>query len=107
VELRVSRIPPPAVEQPPTSFAAPGAPMAGPNEISTVALTFRAVRLSRVAASANVPDTDLVYALEAEVKACPLFDAQKTTLSPEITPDEQTGTFTFGMTLALNKPLKL
>jgi hypothetical protein len=36
-----------------------------------------------------------------------LFDPKGTTLSPTITADEASGTFSFGITVALQNPLKL
>jgi hypothetical protein len=45
--------------------------------------------------------------MENELKSSPLFDPKETQLSPQINVDEATGTFTFGVTLAIKRPLKL
>jgi hypothetical protein len=83
----------------------PGVGEINPNEIATVSLMFRAVSLTQVSPSAN---TDLAYALLEELKQdSRLFEPKGTQFSTEILPDEATGTFTFGVTLALKQPLKL
>ncbi|MEK7706512.1 MAG: type IV pilus assembly protein PilM [Verrucomicrobiota bacterium] len=82
----------------------PGIRTTNPNEIATISLLFRAVSLTRVAPSAN---TDIAYLLLDELKASLWFEAKGTQFSTEILPDETTGTFTFGVTLALKQPFKL
>lgn len=88
----------------PSVVTAPRVGVANSDEIATVSLLFRAVSLTRVAPSAN---TDIAYLLLDELKASPWFEAKGTQFSTEIIPDEATGTFTFGITLALKQPLKL
>lgn len=67
-------------------------------------ITCRAVSLSHISPAA---DLEIAYAVDKELKNCPLFDPQQTQISPQLTPDETTHTFTFGVTLAFKKPLKL
>jgi len=93
---------------------APAAPAAPPSaakvaksDVAVITLLCRGVSLSHIAPSANIPDTDIVYAMENELKSSPLFDPKETQLSPQINVDEATGTFTFGVTLAIKRPLKL
>jgi hypothetical protein len=42
-----------------------------------------------------------------DLQSCPQVDAEGTQFEGTIFPDEQTGTFTFGITLKLKRPLKL
>jgi hypothetical protein len=102
--IPMSRIAP--VATPPAESApvgTPGVGAAGPTEIATATLLFRAVSLTHAAPSAN---TDIAYALLDELKASPLFEPNGTQFFTEIIPDEASGTFTFGVTLALKQPLK-
>jgi type IV pilus assembly protein PilM len=81
-----------------------GAPAAAAISTSTNSITLvcRAVNLSSVDASAT---PGIAYAVESELKASPFFDPQGTALLGNIVPDEVTGTFTFGITVALtNSP---
>jgi len=41
------------------------------------------------------------------MKTIPFFDPKATQLTGQITPDEANGTFTFGITVTLLKPLNL
>lgn len=93
--------PPPS---PPPDGVVPVPGQAGASTNGTITLQFRGVSLTQVSSSAN---TDIAYAVENELKACPLFEAKDTQLSPQINVDETNGTFTFGVTLALKRPLKL
>jgi hypothetical protein len=79
-------------------------PDAAPNQTSTVTLICRAVNLSYVDPSAN---SEIAYAVENELKAIPFFKPEATQLIGQITPDEANGTFTFGITVTLQKPLNL
>lgn len=87
--------PPPPVAAAPAANAAAG---------STMTVTFRAVNLNSVSPSAN---NDMALEIEAELKASPLFDDKATVLSPNLTTDDATGTFTFVVTVALKNPLNL
>ena len=88
--------------------ALPGAPPGAPPAAAPAAaasLLFRAVSLTHVSPSAN---PDIAYALLDELKKSSLlFDPAGTQFSTLIMPDEATGTFTFGVTLALKRPLTL
>jgi hypothetical protein len=89
----------------PTGETIPGLP--GPETpISTITLICRAVNLQNVIPDAN---TTIIYTLESELKADPLFDPKGTQLNnqPPIATDEATGTFSFGVTVQLKEPLKL
>ncbi len=108
----------PAAEAPPAQVMAdgtvvpgaegvPGAPASEPantNEVATATLVCRAVDLTRVSAAAN---TELAFAVLKDLQGCPQVDAEGTQFEGTIFPDEQTGTFTFGITLKLKRPLKL
>ena len=118
MDMMGGRAPAPAVpaEQPPgmppaegaTAAGAEGAAPAEPqntNEIAKVTLFCRGVDLTRVSAAAN---TELAFAVLKELQACPWFDAEGTKFDDRpLLVDEQTGTFTFGITLKLKRPLKL
>ena len=86
------------------------APAGNSNQVATVTIVCRGVSLTRVlssgdAASAN---TEVAFALESALKRSPLFDADETHLTQKVAEDEATpGTFTFGLTLKLKRPLKL
>jgi hypothetical protein len=77
---------------------------ASTNEISTVAMVCRGVDMTSIKADANVK---IAYALQDELRASPMFDADETVVSGQIVPDESNRTFTFGLTLKLKRPLKL
>lgn len=74
------------------------------NEISTVTLHLRAVDLSRVSPSAN---TELAIAVLRELQQSPMVNAEGTQFEGTIQPDEQTGTYTFGISLKLKKPIRI
>ena len=74
------------------------------NQVGGITLICRAVSLSNVDPSAN---TGIAYALQRELQASPYFDPKATQLSGEISVDEASGTFTFGISAVLKKPLKL
>ncbi|MGA2241559.1 MAG: type IV pilus assembly protein PilM [Verrucomicrobiota bacterium] len=92
---------PPAPENPP----APANPAPTENPAaSTIILICRAVNLSSVDSAAN---TDIAYAVLKAFQEDPLFDPKTTQLRGDITPDDVTGTFTFGITVGLKNPLNL
>jgi type IV pilus assembly protein PilM len=85
-----------------------GAPPAAgaPGQPGAITLVCRAVDVSAFSGdSAANPET--AYAVEAELKASPLFDPKATALMGNITPDPVSGTFTFGLNATLQNPLKL
>jgi type IV pilus assembly protein PilM len=69
-----------------------------------ISLLCRAVDLSNIDPSAN---SEVAYAVEKQLQACPIFDPKTTQLTGQITPDPTTGTFTFGITVTLTNTLKL
>jgi hypothetical protein len=71
---------------------------------NSITLIFRAVNLTSVDPSAS---SEIAYAVESQLKACPIFDPKATQLSGQMSPDDSNGTFTFGMTVTLLNPLKL
>ncbi len=71
---------------------------------STIQLRCRSVNLSAVDPSAN---TAIAFEVQSQLQNSSLFDPKATVLDPTITTDETTGTFTFGITVALLNPLKL
>ena len=85
-------------------FRSPAPGQAAPGEIGSCLLVFRAVSLTSISPSAN---TDIAFAVLNELKASPMFDAEKTVFAGNITPDEPPGTFTFTITVKLKRPLKL
>jgi type IV pilus assembly protein PilM len=89
----------------PASPAAADNPAAVANPAaSTITLICRAVNLSSVDSAAN---TDIAYAVLKAFQDDPLFDPKATQLRGDITPDDVTGTFTFGITVGLQNPLNL
>ncbi len=78
---------------------------AGPGEIASVTVTFRAVSLTGVSPEAN---KEVVYSMLNEIRSSPLFDADWTDPDGKgIGAEEPPGTFTFGITVGLKHPLKL
>jgi hypothetical protein len=96
--------PPPNTEQNPGGAPAGAAAPGAPGEISSCKVTFRAVSLTSISPSAN---TDIAFAVLNELKASPMFDADKTIFSGGLSQDEPPGTFTFPITVKLKQPLKL
>ena len=95
---------PPPVEQPaaaPPTEAAP-APAGAEAEIHYITLVCRAVNLQNVQPDAN---TTIIYTLENELKASPMFDPKGTQLTGSVVADE--ATFTFPIAVQLKQPLKL
>jgi len=73
-------------------------------QASPITLICRAVDLSGVDSAA---DNEIVYALESELKASPLFDPKSVQSSAQISPVDANSTFTFTITVAPLNPLKL
>jgi hypothetical protein len=86
-----------------------GAPAGNSNQVASVTLLCRGVSLTQVLASGNAAsaNTEIAFALESALRESPLFEAKETQLTQKVTEDETTGTFTFGLTLKLKRPLKL
>jgi len=98
----------PAPEAAPADQGGGGVPVAkkkgNPNEIDTLDVTFKAVTLASVSASAN---SELGYAMLNELRNDPMFVREETDFVGGLTADEAPGVFTFRMTVKLRKPLKL
>ncbi len=78
---------------------------AGPNEVASMTITFRAISLSAVSAEAN---KEIVYSILNEIKSSPYFDPDWTDPDGKgIGAEEPPGTFTFGITVGLKHPFKL
>ena len=92
---RMGGMPMQQVAPPPDASAAAG---------STIQLVCRSVNLTSVDPSAN---TAIAFEVQSQLQSSPMFDPKGTLLSPTITADDTTGTFTFGITVALQNPLKL
>jgi type IV pilus assembly protein PilM len=73
------------------------------NQPGTINLVCRAVSLTGVDPSAN---TEIAYAVENELRACSDFDPKATALTGQISSDDPSGTFTFGVSVVLKNPLK-
>ena len=71
---------------------------------NAITLVCRAVDLSGVDSGAN---NEIVYAVERELKAAPLFDPKSVQPSAQISPVDANGTFTFTISVAPQNPLKL
>jgi type IV pilus assembly protein PilM len=74
------------------------------NELSSFTVTFRAVSLNSTGEDAN---SQLAYAVATEIKSRPMFDPEGTVLTGKVGAEEPPGTFTFGVTIGLKKPMKL
>lgn len=92
--------PPPPVVEDPNAVAADS--VSNSNQVAIVKLNCRGVDINSVNPGANI---QVAYTLDNELKKIPMFQAVK--LDAQITEDSTTGTFTFGISLTLNKPLKL
>lgn len=73
---------------------------ATPTTNNVIQLTCRAVSLKSVDPTTDVPDTQIAYAVETEIKNSPLVDSKNTQLTGSIVPDESNGTFTFTLSVA-------
>jgi type IV pilus assembly protein PilM len=98
----------PAPEAPPPDQGGGGAPApkkkGNTNEVDTIDVTFKAVTLASVSASAN---SELGYAVLNELRNDPMFVREETDFVGGLTADEPPGVFTFRMTVKLRKPLKI
>lgn len=69
-------------------------------EFTKVTLVLRAVDVS------NEAQQIVPFAVQAELNASPMFNPATTVLSPQVTPDPNTSTFSFGVTLGLKRAMK-
>jgi len=82
---------------------APAPVAAATNAYATVTVICRAVD---VTVGSMKSSTEIPFALKAELNASPMFDPATTVLSDQVTPDQTTSTFSFGVTLGFKQPLK-
>jgi type IV pilus assembly protein PilM len=87
-----------------TTPAAGGTSGATPDQNAGITLVCRAVDLSGVDSAAN---NEIVYAVERELKNAPVFDPKTVQPSPQLSPVDANGTFTFTITVSPQNPLKL
>jgi hypothetical protein len=72
------------------------------NQPGAITLICRAVSLSNIDPSAN---SEIAYAVENELRNSSYFDPKATQLTGQISTDDSSGTFTFGVSVALKNPL--
>jgi hypothetical protein len=96
------RISPPSAEVPPAPDPNAPADQSGSSTNNVITLVCRAVNLTSLDPSAN---TEFAFAVQNEIKASPMVDAEATQLSPQLTPDDSNGTFTFTVNVVLRNPL--
>jgi type IV pilus assembly protein PilM len=93
-----------------TTSTPPGQPVPGQttpgqtNQTGTISLVCRAVSLSKIDPAAN---SEIAYTLENDLQTNSLFDPKATQLTGQINPEDASGTFTFGISAVLSKPLNL
>ncbi|HZL43078.1 MAG TPA: type IV pilus assembly protein PilM [Verrucomicrobiae bacterium] len=75
---------------------------ATPNQVSWITLVCRSVSRQEIMPDAN---TTIIYTLENQLKASPMFDPTRTGLTGNVASDE--GTFSFSLVILLKHPLKL
>ncbi len=80
------------------------APAVSNEQTRPITLVCRAVDLSGVDSAAN---NEVVYAVERELKASPVFDPKSVQSSAQISPVDANGTFTFSIMIAPQNPLTL
>ena len=96
---------------PSSAFAAPAAPadngaaQSPLDQTNAITLVCRAVDLTQMDAAAD--NTEIVYAVERELKAAPVFDPKLVQSAAQISPVDANGTFTFTITVTPQNPLKL
>jgi type IV pilus assembly protein PilM len=89
----------------PAASADNGAAQPPPGQANSITLVCRAVDLTQMDPAAD--NTEIVYAVERELKACPMFDPKLVQSSAQISQMDSNGTFTFNITLVPQNPLKL
>ncbi|MCE0497805.1 MAG: pilus assembly protein PilM [Methylacidiphilales bacterium] len=99
----------PTAPRPPTEEAAttaPKKPKGSPGEISTVAITFRALSLNALSADAN---KDTAFTVLTELRKSEMVDPDpnETKFASDVGNEEPPGTFTFSVTVKLKHPLAL
>jgi len=96
------RMPPRMPGEMPPRVPPPDSSPSADSTAKVITFVCRAVSLTAVDSSAN---TSIAYAVENEIKASPLVDPKATQLSPNISPDDANGTFTFTVNVTLLNPL--
>jgi len=76
------------------------------NEVDTISMTFRAVSLTKVSGQPDA-NKEVFFSVLTELKASPYFVPDETKDTSSISADEEPGTFTFGISAKLRRPLKL
>jgi type IV pilus assembly protein PilM len=79
---------------------------AAPGANVTIQFFFRAMDLTGITAD-SAANNEIVYAVEREMKATPVFDPKSVQSSPQISSVGPDDTFTFSITVAPLKPLEL
>jgi hypothetical protein len=90
---------------PPPPRPPPAQPGAAAADTSSITIVFRGVNLT-----ANNPDfntSEIAFAVQRVIKESEMFDKEGSNLTGTVEPDASNGTFTFGMTVKLKRPLKL
>jgi type IV pilus assembly protein PilM len=90
-----------------TPVAGAVSPSMNTNQVQYISLTCRAVIPSVVSPGTAIPESAIAFAVENELKNSAYFDPTNTALTGVLTRDDASGTFSFGVTLSLKKPLKL
>jgi type IV pilus assembly protein PilM len=78
-----------------------------PDQGVAITLVCRAVDLSNLGQEFSSANNEIVYAVERELKAAPVFDPKTVLPSAQISPVDSSGTFTFSITVSPQTPLKL
>ena len=92
----------------PAEPAVPGGNAAPPpptDQSNAITLVCRAVDLTQMVSAAD--NTEIVYAVERELKAAPMFDPKLVQSAAQISPVDANGTFTFTIIVTPQNPLKL
>jgi type IV pilus assembly protein PilM len=87
---------------PPAADASAGATV----NTNTITIVCRAVDMTKISGDASA-NNETAFEVESQLKASPMFDPKTTQLSGQIATDDSNGTFTFGVTITLQNPLKL
>jgi type IV pilus assembly protein PilM len=82
-----------------------GAAQPALDQTNAITLVCRAVDLLQMDAAAD--NTEIVYAIERELKAAPVFDPKLVQSAAQISTVDPNGTFTFTITVTPQNPLKL
>jgi hypothetical protein len=98
-----NRVPNPVLNPNPAANGTP--PAAAPNPASTITLICRAVNLSSVDSFGEQPKLPMRFS--KRFRRIRFLIPKRRSSRGDITPDEASGTFTFGITVTLQNPLNL